>query len=190
MFLLLQGLQFSCEVLVVLFVYSISATNVRDLQSKFPVRHLDFLGTWFPGSPGLSHPDTHTHTCHTWALSTAFSFSSIVALWHIWSSRIFLWSLDFLAAKLFLFLRSKYLLSFKSSGIGFFSPLGRRGTAFARARVRRVLLGLGDPMGDIGIIWGEIGLSSKGDVGVGIRSPSRALAARALLKDTWSETGK
>ena len=56
MFLLLQGVQFSCEVWVVLFVYSIFATNVRDLQSKFPVRYYDFLGTWFPGSPGLSHP--------------------------------------------------------------------------------------------------------------------------------------
>ena len=56
MFLPLQGVQFSCEVRVVLFVYSIFATNVLDLQSKFPVRHKDFLGTWFPGSPGLSHP--------------------------------------------------------------------------------------------------------------------------------------
>ena len=35
----IQGVQFSCEVWVVLFVYSIFATNVRDLLSKFPVRH-------------------------------------------------------------------------------------------------------------------------------------------------------
>ena len=48
MFLLLQGVQSSCEVWVVLFVYSIFATNVRDLQSKFPVRHSETLG--FPGN--------------------------------------------------------------------------------------------------------------------------------------------
>ena len=35
----IQGVQFSCEVWVVFFVYSIFATNVRDLLSKFPVRH-------------------------------------------------------------------------------------------------------------------------------------------------------
>lgn len=39
-----------------------------------------------------------------------------------WSSRNFLASLDFFAARLFLLRRSKYLSSFWSSGIGFFSP--------------------------------------------------------------------
>ena len=43
MFLQLQGVQFSCEVWVVIFVYSIFPTNVRDLQSKFPVRPQDFV---------------------------------------------------------------------------------------------------------------------------------------------------
>ena len=33
------------------YVYHIFATNVWDLQSKFPVRPYDFVGTWFPGSP-------------------------------------------------------------------------------------------------------------------------------------------
>ena len=41
----------------------------------------------------------------------AFSFSRNPALAVTWSSRSFLESLDFLAAALFLFLRSKYLLS-------------------------------------------------------------------------------
>ena len=35
----IQGVQFSCEVWVVFFMYSIFATNGRDLLSKFPVRH-------------------------------------------------------------------------------------------------------------------------------------------------------
>ena len=36
--IIIQGVQFSCEVWVLLFMYSIFATNVRDLQSKFRVR--------------------------------------------------------------------------------------------------------------------------------------------------------
>ena len=47
-------------------------------------------------------------------------------------------------------------------------------------------MGVGDPMGDMGSICGEIELSAGGDVGVGMRSPRRARAANALLKDTWS----
>ena len=35
----IQGVQFFCEVWVVFFVYFIFSTNVRDLLSKFPVRH-------------------------------------------------------------------------------------------------------------------------------------------------------
>lgn len=59
-----------------------------------------------------------------WALNMAFSFSRKLALVAISSSLAFLASRDFLAAWLFLFRLSKYLLSFWSLGIGFFSLLG------------------------------------------------------------------
>lgn len=55
----------------------------------------------------------------------AFSFSRKLARIAISSSRALRASLDFFAALLFRFLRSKYLSSFCSSGIGFFSLRGR-----------------------------------------------------------------
>ena len=67
------------------------------------------------------------------ARKTEFSLSRNLALAAIVSSLCFRWSRDFLAAKLFLFRLSKYLLSFCSSGIGRFSPLGRLGVLFAKA---------------------------------------------------------
>ena len=62
----------------------------------------------------------------TCARKMAFSFSRKLARIAISSSRAFLASLDFLAARLFRFLRSKYLLSLRSSGMGFFSLRGLR----------------------------------------------------------------
>lgn len=62
----------------------------------------------------------------TCALKMAFSFSKKLARMAISSSRALRASRDFFAAWLFLFLRSKYLPSFKSSGMGFFSLRGRR----------------------------------------------------------------
>ncbi len=62
----------------------------------------------------------------TCALKMAFSFSRKLALIAISSSRLFLASLDFLAAMLFRFRRSKYLASLRSSGMGFFSERGLR----------------------------------------------------------------
>ena len=74
----------------------------------------------------------------TCALSTAFSFSSALALLDTVSSLTFLWSRDFFAARLFLFRRSKYLMSLAESGIAFFSLRERRGLAvLARACTRR-----------------------------------------------------
>lgn len=70
----------------------------------------------------------------TWALRMAFSFSKKQARSAISSSLAFLASRDFFAARLFLFLLSKYLSSFWSSGIGLFSLRGRRGRVEASAR--------------------------------------------------------
>ena len=61
----------------------------------------------------------------TCARKMAFSFSKKLALIAISSSRAFRASRDFFAAWLFRFLRSKYLPSLDSSGIGFFSLRGR-----------------------------------------------------------------
>ena len=46
-----------------------------------------------------------------------------------------------------------------------------------------MLLEEGEPNGDIGMTGGDTGASADvGDIGEGIRSPRRALAAKALLK--------
>lgn len=52
------------------------------------------------------------------------------------SSLAFRASLDFFAAMLFRFLRSKYLVSFCSVGMGFFSLLGRFCVCCTAARAR------------------------------------------------------
>ena len=62
-------------------IFSVSFASdlfLREFQPWFPVRSLDFVSTWLPGWPGLSHPGLYTGS-QIWKLVGCENIN----LWHI-----------------------------------------------------------------------------------------------------------